>query len=85
MEVTEQYCGLRTCNNQNNEYQKQEAKHVIHLVRPIKEFSKTIKVCDQLRANIISSYAVISPSSHIFPFLSRYLVVWPYTTDLLSS
>lgn len=37
MEVTEQYCGLRTCNNQNNEYQKQEAKHVIHLVRPIEE------------------------------------------------
>jgi len=36
MEVAEQYCSLRTCNNQNNEYQKQEAKHVIHLVRPIK-------------------------------------------------
>lgn len=81
MEVTEQYGGLRTCNNQNNEYQKQEAKHVIHLVRPIKEFSKNKKKCNQLRANTISSCAVISPSSYIFPFLSRYLVVWPYTID----
>lgn len=44
MEVTEQYCGLRTRDNQNNEYQKQEAKHVIHLVRPIEEsFQKIIK------------------------------------------
>lgn len=42
MEVAEQYCGLRTCNNQNNEYQKQEAKHVIHLVRPIKGSFKKI-------------------------------------------
>lgn len=37
MEVTEQYGGLRTRDNQNNENQKQEAKHVIHLVRPNEE------------------------------------------------
>lgn len=44
MEVAEQYCSLRTCNNQNNEYKKQEAKHVIHLVRPIKGSLKEIKI-----------------------------------------
>lgn len=62
MEVAEQYCGLRTCNNQNNEYQKQEAKHVIHLVRPIKGSFKKIDLKYGHCANNISSYAVITPS-----------------------
>lgn len=37
VEVAEQNCCLRAGNDQNNENQKEEAKHVVHLVRPAEE------------------------------------------------
>lgn len=34
MEVTQEDCGLRACDDQDEENQKQESEHVIHLVGP---------------------------------------------------
>lgn len=51
MEVTEQYGGLRTRDNQNNENQKQEAKHVIHLVRPKEESFQ--KITRKIKMDIV--------------------------------
>lgn len=40
MEVAEQNCCLRAGDDQNNENQKQEAEHVVHLVRPATQRAK---------------------------------------------
>ncbi len=34
MEIAEEKCGLRTCDDENNKDHKQEAKHIIRLVGP---------------------------------------------------
>lgn len=35
MKIAEQDSGLRARDEQNDKHQKEEAKHVIHLMRPI--------------------------------------------------
>lgn len=37
MEIAEQDSGLRAGDEQNDKHQKEEAKHVIHLMRPIEK------------------------------------------------
>lgn len=34
MKVAEQNGGFRTCDKEDNKHQEQEAKHIIHLMRP---------------------------------------------------
>lgn len=41
VEVAEQNCCLRAGDDQNNENQKEESKHVVHLVRPAKQKDNT--------------------------------------------
>lgn len=40
VEVAKQNCRLRAGDDQNNENQKEEAEHVVHLVRPATQRAK---------------------------------------------
>ena len=78
VEIAEQNSGLTACDDQNSEYQKQESKHIIHLIRPnAVQYEEELNEDTAERQNAAHNYAGQG--------LSVNRLLWDLTRDLIGA